>query len=72
MFAARLRTKSVNTAPANTVDDFGDQLDSAVIEVLNELAPLKTCLKRCGKTTNKWLSDVAVEAKSRRRRLERS
>ena len=53
MFAARLRTKSVSTDPANTVDEFADQLDSAIIEVLNETAPQKTCRKRCGKITNK-------------------
>ena len=72
MFAARLRTKSVSTNPANTVDEFADQLDSAVIEVLNELAPQTLDVNDAVRTTNKWLSAVAVQAKRRRRRLERT
>ena len=63
----------VITAETSTdsADEFADQLEQSVVSVLDELAPLKICSKRCGRWSNRWLSESAVTAKRKRRRLER-
>jgi hypothetical protein len=53
------------------VDGFADQLDRSLTDVLDELAPLLTQTKRCGRRSNRWLSSSAVRAKRTRRRMER-
>jgi len=35
------------------IDKFADQLEQSLISVLDELAPLKTCSKRCGRRSNR-------------------
>jgi len=70
-FAARLNAKSVCTAPADDVNTFADQLDRDITDVLDQLAPSPTRVKRCGKRINRWLPDDAVAAKRLRRKLER-
>ena len=57
--------------PSDDVDIYVDQLHKSITDVIDELAPLKTCTRRCGKRPRCWLSDAAVQAKKERRRLER-
>ena len=71
VFADRLRRQPVYTDPADSVDKFAGQLEQSVVEVLDELAPLKTCSKRCGRRCSRWLSEPVVTAKRKRCRLER-
>ena len=71
VFADCLCRQSVCTDPADSADKFADQLEQSVVSVLDELAPLKTCSKRCGRWSNRWLSESAVAAKRKRRRPER-
>ena len=71
VFADCLRRQSVYTDPADSADKFADQLEQSVVSVLDELAPLKTCSKHCGRWSNRWLSESAVAAKRKRRRPER-
>ena len=71
VFADCLRRQSVYTDPADSADKFADQLEQSVVSVLDELAPLKTCSKRCGRWSNRWLSESGVAAKRKQRRLER-
>ena len=70
-FAARLNAKSVCTVPADDVNTFADQLDRDITDVLDQLAPRRTRVKRCGKRISRWLSDDVVAAKRLRRKLER-
>jgi len=70
-FADLLRRTPVYTDPSDDVDVFADQLDQSVISVLDELAPLKCCTRRCGRKYGGWLTETAVAAKRKRRRLER-
>ena len=57
--------------PLDDVDGFTRQLEQSVTDILDVLAPLKTCTKRRGKSDCRWLSDAAVTAKQTRRQLER-
>jgi len=41
------------TDPADSVNKFAGQLEQSVVQVLDELAPLKTCSKRCGRTSSR-------------------
>ena len=56
---------------AATVDGFADQIESVVTAALDDLAPLRRRRRRQPKRITRWLSHDAVEAKRRRRRLER-
>ena len=56
--------------PATTADSFAQQLQRAVVEVLDEMTPNRRRLLRPSKAATKWLSREAVEAKRLRRRLE--
>ena len=69
-FGVHLRTTDAYTDPADDVDTFCSQLQSAVTAVLDNLAPLKSRTKRRGKHSSRWLSDAAVAAKRKRRQLE--
>ena len=42
VFAAALRLKSVYTSPSDEVNHYADQLEQAIVEILDELAPKKT------------------------------
>ena len=70
-FSARLRRSYVNIQPLDDVNGFTWQLEQAVTDTLNILAPLKACTKRRDKSDCHWLSDEAVTAKQTRRQLER-
>jgi len=54
-----------------SVNTFADQLDRDITDVLDQLAPRPTRVKRCGKRISRWLSDDVVAAKRLRRKLER-
>ena len=69
-FERRLRGSSLFSAPATTADGFAEQLQRTVVDLLDEMAPIRRCLRRPAKATTKWLSSEAVEAKRLRCRLE--
>jgi len=48
-FSARLRRTDVYMQPLDDVDGFTRQLEQSVTDILDILAPLKTCTKRRGK-----------------------
>ena len=50
-------------------DEFVEQLERCVTEILDELAPIKHGHRPNGKKAARWLSSDAVNAKQRRRRL---
>ena len=62
----------VFTAPASTTDEYVQQLETNVVAVLDELAPIRTKMKRKTNRVNSWLTDDASNAKKQRRRLERT
>jgi hypothetical protein len=70
-FKERVLSSSAYINPASTVDEYSSQLESDMITILDDLAPICTSTKRCGKPENRWLSDDAAAAKRTRRRLER-
>ena len=70
-FSARFRRSDVYLQPLDDVDGFTRQLEQSVTDILDVLAPLKTCTKRRGKADCRWLSDTVVTAKQTRRQLER-
>ena len=71
-FQADIAQSELHTDPANTVDEFADQLDTVITEILDRHCPLQE-RKRFVSTRrdNRWLSADAVDAKRQRRRLER-
>lgn len=71
VFAAALRRTPVYLSPSDDVDAFADQLEQSIRGVLDELAPMKTCKKRRGRRSNRWLSASAISAKRERRRREK-
>lgn len=70
-FARLLGLEKICTCPPVDTDAFADELDASVTRVLNVLAPIRSRSVRIGKRSAKWLSLRAVDAKRRRRRLER-
>jgi len=70
-FRQKIMSSSLYQKSADTVNDFAAQLGSVISEILNELVPVKKITRRAGKSTNQWLSEEAVQAKQRRRQLER-
>ena len=69
-FKQALRRSTLFTNPATTAETFADQLADVVSAKLDLVAPLKTCLRRQSKSSTKWLSKEAADAKHERRRLE--
>jgi len=71
-FRSKLMNSELFTKPHNTVDEFANQINTVVTDVLDKLgAPLRQ-LKKCpGKKINRWLSEEAIKAKQLRRRFER-
>ena len=61
----------VLTDPVPTVDGFVNQMESKITSILDELAPLKTGHRSGPWHSINWFSPTAIEAKKRRRRLER-
>ena len=71
-FEHSILSSSLFTAPSDKADTFSDQLCDVVSSTLEKLAPLKTVTRATsGKYINRFLSSEAIEAKQKRRRLER-
>ena len=69
-FGDLFRTQPVVRSPSTDVNEYVDQLERSVSAVLDVLAPLKTVTKHGGRPSTRWLTEVAVNAKRTRRRLE--
>ena len=67
IFASELHLKPMYMMPCDDVDIYADQLHQLMTDVLDELTPLKTCTRQCGKHRHCWLPDAAVQAKKERR-----
>jgi hypothetical protein len=71
-FQADVLSSELYTAPANNVDDFADQLDTVITEIMDRHCPLQERRKFAStRRDNRWLSTDAVNAKRKRRKLER-
>ncbi len=70
-FERTLHESPLFTAPALTVDEYADQIETTVVEALNKFAPLRQRRRRPAKPNSRWLSQDAMDAKRQRRRLER-
>ena len=70
-FRRMLSESPLFTAPEASAADYADQIETITTEIINELAPIKTCSKVKRRRPHVWLSDEAISAKRRRRRLER-
>ena len=57
--------------PANSADDFPEQLQRIVTVTLDKIAPIQTCYRWPSKPVTRWLSAEAIQAKRVRRQLER-
>ena len=70
-FLSRLIASPVYSAPKTSTDEFAEQLRESVVGVLDQLAPSKKLMKRCGKPSNRWISFEAIAARHIRRQSER-
>ena len=68
-FEGAVRSSTLFTDPANTVDGYANQLEREVTAVLDRLAPMRSGRRRPAKPITRWLSDKALAAKRRRRKL---
>src|SRR5208282_3820408 len=71
-FQADVLRSELHTDPASTADEFADQLDAVITNILDRHCPLHE-RKRFVSTRrdSRWQSPEAVEAKRQRRQLER-
>lgn len=67
----RIRSSRLFTDPAETPDEYVDQMESTLSEIMDHVAPLRHGTRAGGSKGAKWLDREAVEAKQCRRRLER-
>lgn len=70
-FEDALRKSALFTSPSLSVDGYVEQLERIVVAELDRVAPLRRRVRRPPKPVSRWLSDAAVNAKRKRRRLER-
>ena len=70
-FQHNILTSSLLTDPNPTVDGYANQMETVITSALDRVAPLKTGHRSGPRKAKSWLSPEAVEAKKRRRRLER-
>lgn len=70
-FESRLRAADIITKSPSTPDEFVDRLESMVVAILDELAPVRHGSRPQGRKSARWLSEEAIAAKRLRRRLER-
>src|SRR5664279_4697701 len=71
-FKSDVRGSELFSAPALTADEFADQLNETVTNILNAHCPLQMRRTFASKRReNRWLSPEAVSGKRNRRRLER-
>jgi len=71
VFERKLHDSSLFSSPAQTAEGYANQLKCVVTATLDELAPVRQCVRRPPKAVSKFLSTEAVDAKRLRRRLER-
>jgi hypothetical protein len=69
-FERILRQSELFSRPEGTADGFVNQLIIVTNTVLDELAPLRSAVRRQQKASSGWLSSAAIAAKCERRRLE--
>lgn len=70
-FEKRLSSSRLFTNPADTPDEYLQQLESTVTEILDDLAPMRHGTRPGGRKGARWLEPEAIVAKKHRRRLER-
>jgi hypothetical protein len=70
-FESRLWAADIITNPPDTPDEYVDRLESTVVDILDELAPLKHGHGSQAKNSARWISNEAIAAKRLRRKLER-
>ena len=70
-FQRRLKSATLITSTFNTPDEYLDEIQRVVGEILDNSAPLRTGKRPGGKGSSRWHSPEAMAAKKDRRRLER-
>ena len=70
-FQHNILSSSLVSDPDPTVDGYADQMESVITSALDRAAPLKTGRRSGPRKAKNWLSPDVIEAKKRRRRLER-
>ena len=71
-FQADVLSSELYTNPADNVDEFAENLDTVITEILDRHCPLQERRKYVStRRDNRWLSKDAVDAKRKRRQLER-
>ena len=71
-FQTDVKQPDLYLAPVTTTDEFADQLDTVITNIMYKHCPLQTRRKIAPiRQVNRWLSDRAIEVKRARRRLER-
>ena len=71
LFNQNILSSSLFSNPHPTVDGHADQMETKITSVLDKMAPLKTGRRTGPRRAKNWLSPEAIEAKKRRRRLDR-
>ena len=71
LFEQTILSSSLFSSPDPTVDGYANQMETELTSILDKVAPLKTGHRTGPRKAKNWLSPEAVDAKKRRRRLER-
>ena len=71
VFKSRVLNSDCWLNPAPSVDDYAEQIRHDITKILDDLAPERLVKRRKSIKRRTWLSDAAIEAKRKRRRLER-
>ena len=71
LFEQTILSSSLFSGPDPTFDDYANQMETELTSILDKVAPLKTGHRTGPRKAKNWLSPEAVDAKKRRRRLER-
>ena len=71
LFEQSILSSSLFSSPDPTVDGYANQMETELTSILDKVAPLKTGHRTGPRKAKNWLSPEAVDAKKRRRRLER-
>src|SRR5664279_2105176 len=66
-FERQLLVSDIVTDPPDTPDEFVDRLETTVIGILNNLAPMRSGMRPHSKKSARWLSEEAIAAKRLRR-----
>ena len=71
VFRSRVLSSDCWLKPAVPVDDYAEQIRHDITDILDDLAPELPVKRRKSVEPRTWLSDAAIEAKRKHRRLER-